>query len=552
MPPTPETSSQPGNWCKVTKKTRIETSSQPGNRRTVTKKGEESGDARTEKVISFTQCKWGDKCINNQKGKCIFNHSKASGAKASYHPKVAVEQEKCKVSEALAELIEDPSVNINSLFDSSINCSKLTYILMGLEKSPGKKPLYRIPSYNNYCSDHGIISLEGATRVTVSFNVEHNGHVHEKCQKFLSGIEADPEVSRTFDTNKKEKFISKILQMKNERIVCKIQEIITMYERKEIVINLQEVTPSLYVILAKKLKCRVTKLISQHQIEINQDYDAEKLVELGVKNAERTEENIAAIEKYKRELEEKVPTYSDLEKYKGRFEVNGSFMSMVYTPSSSVDDEKDTSIEIDIDMENLPASEKEYADKVMASNSLLSNECKFVRARPIMLYSQICNIGSRMLDNGVMFGSFFVICRGIYLEDYKTINFHGHKKSKSSEHLLEGIVKGNLNTILDVFDYDFDSEREYKVADKRVLIETEIFEPILTKFIEGVSEVSKVDVDYVVGDFNMRDDEFNKYGLKDEGIEPLNFKRGNTLDRIISTSIRSENHTARIHIKKIV
>jgi hypothetical protein len=325
-----------------------------------------------------------------------------------------------------------------------------------------------------------------------------------------------------------------------------------MYERKEIVINLQEVTPSLYVILAKKLKCRVTKLISQHQIEINQDYDAEKLVELGVKNAERTEENIAAIEKYKRELEEKVPTYSDLEKYKGRFEVNGSFMSMVYTPSSSVDDEKDTSIEIDIDMENLPASEKEYADKVMASNSLLSNECKFVRARPIMLYSQICNIGSRMLDNGVMFGSFFVICRGIYLEDYKTINFHGHKKSKSSEHLLEGIVKGNLNTILDVFDYDFDSEREYKVADKRVLIETEIFEPILTKFIEGVSEVSKVDVDYVVGDFNMRDDEFNKYGLKDEGIEPLNFKRGNTLDRIISTSIRSENHTARIHIKKIV
>lgn len=451
------------------------------------------------------------------------------------------------LNDALVELTDNPK--IDSLFDSTIKCSKLTYILMGFRKSSGNRRLYKIPAYDRYCSDHGIILLEKRDHVIVSFNVEHNGHVCHRIRDFVSGIESDSIISpRTFSQEKIDKFISSVLYFKNLQILSKLQEIISRFGHKQIVINLQEVSPSLYVILALNLKCQITKLHNQHLLEIQQQYDADEIKKLGVQQ----ECDVSAIEEYIKNLAERVPTVYDPVKHGGRFEVNGSFVSIVHVPMSSKKVSTGNSgIDFGIDMYSLPDSEEDYSKIVITSNNLPANQPHFVRSRPVMTYSQICNIGSRLLDNGVMLGTFFVICRGIYLEDYKTLNFHGHKKTMSSECLLNGIASGNLDIVFDMFEHDFDSNREFEVADKRILIDTRIFKPILTSFMDTLPPVS-CDINYVAGDFNMRNEEFAPYRLRDAAIEPLNFKRCNDLDRIIELDITCTKHTSTIHFKNIV
>ena len=454
------------------------------------------------------------------------------------------------IQDALIELIDD--TDIYSLFDSAIKCSRLTYILMGFRKSSENHRLYKIPVYDKYCSDHGIILLENEHCTTVSFNVEHNGHVCERIRNFVAGIERDPSISpRVFSPKKVDKFVSSVLHLKNLQILNNIQEIIRRFGHKQIVINLQEVPPSLYVILALNLKCSVTKLINQHLIEIHQKYNTTELDKLGVRKEERNEENISAIEEYIRNLAKKVPVVYDPVEHSGRFEVNGSFMSIVHVPVISAKVSAGNSgINFGIDMNSLPDCEQAYAKIVATSNNLPTNQPNFAKSRPIMTYTQTCNIGSGLLDNGVMLGTFFVICRGIYLEDYKTINFHGHKKSKTSECLLDGIRRGNLDMVFGMFEHDFNSNRDFEVTDKRILVDTRIFEPLLTSFMATLPVVS-YNINYVAGDFNMRNDEFSPYGLRDMASEALLFKRSNDLDKIIQLDVNRVIHTPTIHFKNI-
>ena len=451
------------------------------------------------------------------------------------------------ITGALVELTD--YTKIDGLFDSAIKCSKLTYILMGFKKSSDKRRLYKISAYDKYCSDHGIILLERTDTVIVSFNVEHSGHVCHRIRDFVSGIESDPIISpRTFSSKKVDKFVSSVLHLKNLQILSKLQEIINRFGRKQVVINLQEVPPSLYVILALNLKCRITKLHNQHLVEINQKYDDDEIEKLGA----RKECNISAIEEYIRDLAERVPTVYDPVEHGGRYEANGSFVSIVHVPVSSAKVSTENSgIIFGIDMNSLPDSEEEYAKIVTTSNNLPSNQANFMRSRPVMTYSQTCNIGSRLLDNGVMLGTFFVICRGIYLEDYKTINFHGHKKTMSSECLLDGIRSANLDMVFDMFEHDFDSSRDFEVTNKKILIDARIFEPVLTSFMETLPSVS-CDINYVAGDFNMRNEEFAPYSLRDVAIEPLNTRRCNDLDKILEMNIRCDSPTPTIHFKNII
>ena len=515
-------------------------------------------------------CRWGSNCRLKEKDACKYAHpekvivtaqvgvppSKSSISVASALSTSSqsgggnVYKKSLTLNDELIELIDD--TNIDILFDSGIICSRLTYILMGFGKSSDNRRLNKIRIYEKYCSDHEIILLENGHCITVSFNVEHNGQVSERIRNFVEGIQGDRTISpRVFSPKKVDKFVSSVLHLKNLQILSKLRDIISRFRHKQIVINLQEVSPSLYVILALSLNCRVTKLTNQHLLEIHQQYDTSVLDKLGARNEERNEENISAIEEYIRNLAEKVQVVYDPIEHSGRFEVNGSFMSIVHVPVPPAKISVENSgINFGIDLNSLPDCEEAYAKIVTTSNNLPANQPNFVKSRPVMTYSQTCNIGSGLLNNGVMLGTFFVNCRGIYLEDYRTINFHGHKKSKSSECLLDGIRGRNLDMVFDMFEHDFDSNRNFEVADRRILVDTRIFEPILTSFMATLPVVS-YNISYVAGDFNMWNDDFSPYGLRDMSSEANNDRRSNQLDKIIQLDIRRVIHTQTIHFKNV-
>jgi hypothetical protein len=481
------------------------------------------------------------KQLDDNEQLCKYNIQKESTIQIALRLIGGSEMFDTEITNEIRKMIGNSTFDTQSVFDPEIRCSKLAYVLGLLNERKWKTPVY-----NKYCSDHAPIITDTSNLVVVSFNTEHNGHVCDRVRTFVKHIETT--CKKTFESKKIDHFVSTILQMKNLHILSLIRKIFGKYKNKTIIVNLQEVSPSLYVILTTNLRCRVTKLNCQHLIEILQKYDNDKIVELGLGQDEKSEKNILDIEKYISDLTEKVPkVYSPLE-HGGRFTINGSFATFVYDPVTPL---KHTDL-VDVDFgkaaSTLAMSEEDYAKVVVKSNNLAANQSKFLRSRPIITHTQICNIGSGLMDWGVMFGSFFMICRGIYIIDYNTINVHGHRKSKSSEFLLEGICKGNLTNIFDIFELDFDTNREIQVSEKRLLINAKIFEPLLQSFMEQ-HPVVPGRINFLSGDLNMKNDEFANYGLTDNGTEFLGVKRSNNLDRIISFNIGCANNSAAINYK---
>jgi len=463
-----------------------------------------------------------------------------------------------EIIKLIEETIDDNTINVKSLteslFEPTIRCSKLAYILLGTEI----KKYYKIPLYNKYCSDHTpilTVNSETAT-VYVSFNVEHSGHVLDRLDVFIRHIEIV--CQKTLDSVKVDNFKSKIINMKNSHILNLIRSIIETHSDKRIIFNIQEASPSLYVVLSTNLRCRMTKLQNQHLIEVFQRFDNDKIVKLGLRNSEhsehsehselseRTEENIIEIEEYIRDMTTRVPnTYNQIVQG-GRFTVNGSFMSFVFEPTVRLED-KDL-LDFGLDISVLPINEEEYCRIVLRSNNLPENQDKFLRSRPIMMHTQICNIGSRLLNNGVMLGSFILICRGIHIIDYNTLNFHGHKNSKSTEFLLNGIKRRDLKNIFDIFEHNFEEVREVTVTDKRLTIQARIFEPLLRSFMEQYRNIP-CQIDCLTGDLNMKNDDFRKYELANSGTDLSGNVFDTGIDKIISFNIECIEYSPTIHFK---
>ncbi len=477
------------------------------------------------------------------------------------------------VENAVRDLVDDSSVEISNLFncvglaDLKQHPSKLSYVLLGVSHlTYASVNEWKVKTYNKYCSDHAIILKTINDTIYVSFNVEHNSHVADRIKKFVHGIRfligdvsSENHKPKEFEPEKIDEFVSSILHIKNMYILGLLKKTIKENIQSKIIINLQEVSPSMYVMLAFNLPCQITKLTCQHIMEICQDYDKEMLDSMGVFEKKLSETNIQDIEAYIKSLSKKVPQKFDPDKHGGRFAVNGSFVSLVYNPRSP-NNKLNSDIDFGINSNNLPNTEEEYAKLVVNSNKLPANQTKFVKSRQIMIHTQICGVESGLLYNGVMLGTFMVNCRGILLEDYGSINYHGHKKYLSSVCLLEGIQSSNLSKIFDIFEHDFNSDRVYKISNNRTYISLDIYDQLLDSFIKTLPVLS-YRIKSVAGDFNMSREEFGAYGLDDRADELISqhssnyngvVRRTNNNDRILSLDISCVRHIPTVQRKNII
>ena len=506
-------------------------------------------------------CKYGLMCRFHMLNNCKFVHPTASGGadvsdidsandtrivtntfSASLVPKKYPTD--FKVDKLLKELINDPTVNIETFYQKEkageVQVNNLTCVLLGFSDNMEDKYLDRrmIKLYNIYCSDHALVisrpEVPGEP-ICVSFNVEHNAHVKERITKFVNSVNSKLNANKKLELpqNRINTFVQDILYLKNKQILDLIRRVISQNSRMDIIFNFQEVSPSLFCELAnelKSMKCQMTKLTCQHVLEACQEYDNEKLKELGLSGTDRPDP--IKISEYIDELKQKIPKEFDPNKHSGRFSVNGSFLSLVYSSGKDVR----SNIEIYDYKAEFPKSEDDFAKLAMIANNLPENQHKFLRSRPVVTYSKICNTQSRMLQNGVMLGSMFLICRGILLEDFSTVNYHGHITSMSTEYLLGKINCNSLDTLFNVFENDFERNTIYTEKPSSIDFGIEMYMPLITSFANTLSNTSST-IKCIAGDFNMSDTKFQTYQLTDTSEDFIGTNKVNKNDRILRINI---------------
>ncbi len=410
--------------------------------------------------------------------------------------------------------------------------------------------------YNKYCSDHAMVLTipeNPDSSVYVSFNVEHNAHVLHRIMRFVNSVNSscggDPK-TMVLPQERIDAFVEKILELKNRRIHDLISGVVSKYFDRLVIINLQEVSPSLFVHLGRDLKgirCKMTKLVPQHVVEVLLDYDRDQLENLGLVGSEP--KDIAGIEMYIDDLIEQIPSEYNPAKHQGRFSVNGSFLSLIHQPNENC-----PNIWFEPFDTKLHKTEEDYASLAVIANMYVGNQVKFVKSRPVMLHTQICGTTSGLLHNGVMLGSFFVNCRGILIEHYGVINYHGHLKYGSSERLLNAIRNNNPNDIsdlLDVFEQDFFEERTFTITETpTIYIGLEMYRTLLESFMSTLSPLTST-IDCIGGDFNMKNEVFRTYGVTNKSVDLMG-GRNNANDRIISCLFECDKYTPRLHRKTIL
>ncbi len=472
------------------------------------------------------------------------------------------------VNDALRELINDPEVDIESLYFKNMAedatykppLSNLSCVLLGycddINNIDPKCCSRRLISlYNKYCSDHALVLTKPArpeSSVCVSFNVEHNAHALHRIMRFVHSVNSncggDPK-NMVLPQERINIFVEKIFAFKNRKIQEVISEVVSKYSDRIIVINLQEVSPSLFVWLGRNLKglrCKMTKLVPQHVVEVLLDYDRDQLENLGLVGSKPND--ISGIERYISDLDKQIPSKYNPAKHQGRFSVNGSFLSLVHQPDEDC-------VNIWFEPSIQPKSEEDFASLAVSANRCASNQAKFVRSRPVMLHTQICGATSGLLHNGVMLGSFFVSCRGILIEDYGVINYHGHTKLRSSECLLNAISNNNPSDIvdlLDVFEHDFSEKRTFAISESpTTYIGLEVYSSLLESFIMSLPSLT-TKIGCIGGDFNMPSDKFHLCGVNDWSDELVGSYRHNANDRIVWCSFECNNYIPVVRRKTIL
>ncbi len=511
-------------------------------------------------------CKFGKWC--RKIDSCNFTHPNELDKNGNPSASIFQSPTDKLVNEALRELVNDPNVDIESLYFKNMAedgtykppLSNLSCVLLGycddINNIDPKCCSRRLISlYNKYCSDHALVltnpkSLESS--VCVSFNVEHNAHALRRIMRFVNSVNSncggDPK-NMVLSQERINVFVEKIFAFKNKKIQEVISEVVSKYCDRIIVINLQEVSPSLFVWLGNNLrglKCRMTKLIPQHVVEVLLDYDREQLENLGLVGDKP--KDIAGIERYISSLDKKIPSTYNPDRHRGRFSINGSFLSLVHQPEEDY-------LNIWFDHAIRPKSEEDFATLAAIANRSLSNQAKFLRSRPVMLHTQICGVTSGLLHNGVMLGSFFVSCRGILVEDYGVINYHGHTKLGSTERLLNAINNDNPSNIadlLDVFEHDFSEDRNFVISESPTMyIGLATYNSLLDSYMSTLPSLT-TKIGCIGGDFNMPSDKFHLSGVNDWSEELVGSYRHNANDRIVWCAFECDNYTPIVRLKTIL